>query len=332
MEIFSNHSCLTRRSIFWVFAVVFLINGCAATGPVNNQALERAKNAYETAMKTPGVESNAPVALYDAKSALEKAEKAIKDTKEMEHLAYLAEKKVQVAVLIAERKMAESEISKLSMSKDKILLKAREQESEAARALAEQKAREAEQRALEAELAKKESQVMMQEAEKSRLEAEKSRQEAEEARRLAEEALAQKQQIESELAELQAKQTDRGAVITLGNILFEVNKSTLLAGGFLAIDKLANFLNKYPSRNLLIEGHTDSRGSDLYNLGLSKQRANSVMNALMERGIDGNRIITKGYGEQYPVASNETDAGRQQNRRVEVIILDEGVSPEQQFR
>ncbi len=309
----------------FIFMVIILLLGGCATVPVNNQAIESAKKAYEIARTTPGVEANAPVALYDAKGALEKAEQAGSDIEEMNHLAYIAEKKAQVAVLIAERKSSETEISRLSMSKDKILLKARERESEAAQAMAEKKAREAEQRALEAELAKKHSEVMMQEAEKSRLL-------AEEARLRAEEALAQKEQIEKELAELQAKQTDRGAVITLGNILFEVNKSTLLPGGFLAIDKLSGFLKKYPNRKLLIEGHTDSRGSDAYNLGLSRQRADSVLIALMERGIEAGRMITKGYGEQFPVAGNETDGGRQQNRRVEVIILDEGVNPEQKFR
>ena len=146
---------------------------------------------------------------------------------------------------------------------------------------------------------------------------------AEEARLKTEDVLAQKLQIEKELAELQAKQTDRGAVITLGNILFEVNKSALLPGGFLAIDKLSDFLKKYPSRNLSIEGHTDSRGSDMYNLGLSQQRANSVFSALMQRGIESRRMTIEGHGEQYPVASNDTEAGRQQNRRVEVIILNE---------
>ena len=324
MDKYNKKISLTTCSIFIVIVILLLLGGCASA-PVNNQAIERAKKAYEIARTTPGVESNAPVALYDAKAALEKAEQAARDIEEMKHLAYVAEKKAQLAVLIADRKNSETEISRLSMSKDKILLKAREEESEAARAMAEQKAREAEQRALEAELAKKHSEVMMQEAEKSRLL-------AEEARLRAEEALAQKRQIEKELAELQARQTDRGAVITLGNILFEVNKSTLLPGGFLAIDKLADFLKKYPGRKLLIEGHTDSRGSDVYNLSLSRQRANSVLIALMERGIDGGRMITKGYGEQYPVAGNETDGGRQQNRRVEIIILDEGVNPDQKFR
>lgn len=309
MDIYSNNPWLKRCTLFLVIALLLLITGCASLPP--NQALERARRAYDTARTTPGVELNAPVALYEARGALEKAEKVTDDVGELEHLAYLAEKKSQLAVVAAEGKASEKEISQLSLSKDKILIKAREYEVDAARILAEQKAREAEQRALEAELAR-------QEAEKSRLRAE--------------EALAQKRQIEKELAELQAKQTDRGSVVTLGNILFQVDKSALLPGGFMAVDKLARFLRKYPERHVLIEGHTDSSGSDSYNIALSQRRANSVWNALMERAIDGERIVTKGYGEMYPVAGNETNGGRQQNRRVEVIILDEGVRPEQKFR
>lgn len=317
MDIYNGKKCLSYCSIFIAITAFCLVSGCA-TGPVKNLALERARNAYEAARLTPGVESNAPVALYDAKNALEKAEKATKDIKELEHLSYLAEKKAQLAVLVADTKSSENQIANLSKSKDKILIKAREKESDVARAEAERRAREAEEKALEAELARKHSEAMMQEAEKARLQAEA--------------LLAQKVQLEKELAELQAEMTDRGAVVTLGNILFEVNKSRLLQGGLLIVDKLANFLKKYHGRKMLIEGHTDSRGSDAYNLELSRQRANSVFSALMERGIDSERMITKGYGEQYPVAGNDTDAGRQQNRRVEVVILDEGVKPEQKFR
>ncbi|MBF0302570.1 MAG: OmpA family protein [Desulfamplus sp.] len=313
--------CLIRykTSLFIIISALLIINGCAS-GPIKNTALERAREAYQNASITPEVASNAPVALYDAKQALDKAERAARarDRAETEHLSYLAERKAELAVLLSESKKSETAISELSVSKDKILLKAREQESDAARAAAEQKAREAEQKAREAELAKQHSEEMMRAAEKSRLEAEA--------------ALAQKLQLEKELAELHAEMTDRGAVVTLGNILFEVNKSRLLQGGLLITDKLANFLKKYPKRKMLIEGHTDSRGSDSYNLGLSNQRAIAVFSALMERGIDSERMITKGYGEQYPIAGNDTEAGRQQNRRVEAIILDEGVSPEQKFR
>ena len=289
-------------------AALFLVSACASV-PLQNKALERARSAYQTTKSTTDIETLAPVALYDAQIALEKAENVTEDIQKLEHLAYIAEKKAQIAMMIAEGKAAEAEMVKLSKSKDKIVILSREIETTAALAEAEKRALEAEQKTMEAELAKKHSEIMMRQAEEARLKTE--------------DVLAQKLQIEKELAELQAKQTDRGAVITLGNILFEVNKSALLPGGFLAIDKLSDFLKKYPSRNLSIEGHTDSRGSDMYNLGLSQKRANSVFSALMQRGIESRRMTIEGHGEQYPVASNDTEAGRQQNRRVEVIILNE---------
>jgi len=99
-----------------------------------------------------------------------------------------------------------------------------------------------------------------------------------------------------------------------------------------SVDKLVEFLKKYTNRNVLIEGHTDSVGSDEFNLTLSQKRADSLKEALTGKGIEERRITTVGYGKKYPVASNDTAAGKQQNRRVEVSILNEGVKPETQFR
>jgi outer membrane protein OmpA-like peptidoglycan-associated protein len=98
------------------------------------------------------------------------------------------------------------------------------------------------------------------------------------------------------------------------------------------MDKLAEFLQKNQNRSLLVEGHTDSVGNDEYNQGLSEQRAASVKTALVKSGIAIERIVAIGYGKKYPLASNAAAAGKQQNRRVEAIILNEGVKPESQFR
>jgi outer membrane protein OmpA-like peptidoglycan-associated protein len=125
------------------------------------------------------------------------------------------------------------------------------------------------------------------------------------------------------LAELQAEQTERGLVMTLSDVLFDVDSANLKPGARLTLDRLAEFLAAEPSRRLLIEGHTDSSGSDDYNLGLSDQRARAVQTALLNRGIPPDRIEAEGLGESFPVASNDTVAGRQQNRRVEIIISDE---------
>ncbi|MBS1220035.1 MAG: OmpA/MotB domain protein, partial [Proteobacteria bacterium] len=129
--------------------------------------------------------------------------------------------------------------------------------------------------------------------------------------------------LRRQLAELNAKETDRGMVVTLGDVLFDTGKSDLKGG---AVGNLAGVLNKYQDRTVIIEGHTDSVGSDDYNYGLSNRRANAVKSFLVSQGISAGRIDASGKGEGYPVADNGSPAGRQQNRRVEVIISNTGVS------
>lgn len=140
-----------------------------------------------------------------------------------------------------------------------------------------------------------------------------------------------KQQLQ-ELQELNAKQTNRGLVLTLGDVLFETGKANLLPGAQRAIDKLYEFLEDNPERKVLIEGHTDNIGSATYNLDLSLRRAQAVKDVLIQKGIDENRILSKGYGEMYPIAPNSDAAGRQRNRRVEIVILEEGVDPKDMLR
>jgi OmpA-OmpF porin, OOP family len=130
--------------------------------------------------------------------------------------------------------------------------------------------------------------------------------------------------LESQLAELQAQQTDRGLLVTLGDILFDVDRAQLNPGGELQVARLADALHQMPERNVLIEGHADSTGSDAYNENLSQRRANAIEDLLIIQGIEPTRVVTRGYGERFPVATNDTAAGRQQNRRVEVVILNPG--------
>lgn len=140
-----------------------------------------------------------------------------------------------------------------------------------------------------------------------------------------------KQQLQ-QLQELNAKQTNRGLVLTLGDVLFETGKANLLPGAQRAIEKLSEFLLDNPERKVLIEGHTDNVGSATYNIDLSLRRAQAVKDALIQKGIQSDRIVPKGYGEMYPVAPNSDAAGRQRNRRVEIVILEEGVNPEDMLR
>ena len=281
---------------FMVTAVVsVLLWGCGGI-PSNHPDLLRAQSAFKDAQTQAGVSENAPVELYDAEQALRQAEGA-ENVEDLKHLSYLAERRSQIAVAAAAQRAAKKETEKLSKEKDKILLDARG-----------------------AEIEKKASEV------------ERARTEVEKARAEAALAAARSQELEKELSDLNAKMTDRGYVLTLGDVLFEFNKAELMPGAYRTMEKLTTFMDKHPERSVLIEGYTDSIGSSEYNLELSQRRADAVRIALIERGIEIGRILTKGYGKDYPVASNATEAGRQQNRRVEIVILDAGVRPESKFR
>ncbi len=129
--------------------------------------------------------------------------------------------------------------------------------------------------------------------------------------------------LERELADLQGKKTDRGVVVTLGDVLFETGKATIKPGAYTTIDRLATVLKEAPARKVLIEGHTDNVGSDEYNQSLSERRAASVQAALFERGVEASQISTVGKGETTPVAGNDNAVGRQQNRRVELVFQDD---------
>lgn len=132
------------------------------------------------------------------------------------------------------------------------------------------------------------------------------------------ETLAMQQQLE----DMQARVTERGIVATLGDVLFDIGQASLKATSADNMDKIARFMNSYPERAAVVEGHTDNMGDDQFNLDLSRERAFSVQTALVARGIDGSRITMVSRGEANPVADNNTSAGRQKNRRVEVIFPD----------
>ena len=130
----------------------------------------------------------------------------------------------------------------------------------------------------------------------------------------------QVQTLQQQLASLQARQTDRGIVVTVGDVLFDVGQATLQPGAVDEVVRLATFLRENPERAVRIEGHTDSTGSMATNMVLSQRRADTVADTLAAAGIPRSRVMAVGYGPDSPVATNATAAGRQQNRRVEVVI------------
>jgi outer membrane protein OmpA-like peptidoglycan-associated protein len=305
---------LLRR---WVPGLLPLavLAGCASSDleQAAKAQLTKAQTAYRQAQSDPNVQAYAQLQLADAQKAVQAAEQA-QNLEDMQQLAYLAEKKSQTASVVGAMRKTEQDTQMMGRETQDILLQKRERELKAARADAEQARASAEARARDAEA-------------KAR-EAEQARAQAEQARRAAEAEQAKTAALAKELADLKAQQTNRGLVLTVGDVLFATGRAEVAAGGMRSIDKLAEWLKKNPTRNLLIEGHTDNTGSEDLNMKLSQQRAEAVRDQLVSRGVGPDRITTKGYGPKYPVVANDSASGRQQNRRVEVVVLNEGATAE----
>ncbi len=279
-------------------AAAIVLLACAS--PVPPAALVEADDAHAAAASDPEVTHNAPVFLYEAKKQLDRAQRAWDadaDDPRVDHYVYVAQKRVEIAREVASMRDADEEARGLIRERDRAVLEARTRQVDIARIEAEQaRKREAAAQAL--------------------------------AGAEAERAAA----LEKQLSELQAEKTDRGMVITLGDVLFDFNRAELRGGAKQNLNRLVNFLRENSDRDVLIEGHTDSVGSEQYNLDLSQRRADAVRMFLVGNGIESARIAAKGFGKSLPVAGNDTEAGRQQNRRVEIVILDPGKKAAQEIR
>jgi OOP family OmpA-OmpF porin len=231
---------------------VLLLSACAT----HNAALDQARAAYDRARQDANVAKYAPVALAEAGETLSRAEQG-SGRDEVAHLAYLAQRQVEIAEAEAQGKMADNQARSLLSRRDKLLLEQRNREV---------------------------------------------------------------RDLQGQLADLRSQMTERGLMITLGDVLFETAKAGLKPGAQNKLYNLVRYLLDHPDRNVAIEGHTDNQGSESYNLELSQRRAESVRAFLIRSGVSPERISTEGFGENYPVASNATPAGRLQNRRVEIYL------------
>lgn len=279
---------------------VAILAGCAAP---KNASLTEAHGAYTSASSNPQVANLAALELKEASDSLNKAEYALshgEDTATVNQLAYLAKQKVAIAQEAAKRKTAESAVTIAGAKRDEVRLAARTAEADAAKQQVADLKKTADWQAEELAAANANAQQ--------------------------DQALIAQQEMqikELNTQKLNAQKTPRGLVITLGDVLFSTNKALLNPGGVRSVQKLAGFLRQYPQHKALIEGHTDSIGSDSLNLALSERRADAVRSALVDSGISADRVTTRGYGEAFPVASNDTAASRQLNRRVEIILSDD---------
>lgn len=300
--------------------------GCTTTSAKKNSLLAEAHANYNDARANPDVTTLAPVELKDAGDSLSRADAAAskgESTNTVNHLAYVANQQVGIAQETAKTKTAELAVTNATAKRNQVRLDARTAEADAAKQKVATMQMSADQNAAElansnaATSAANQRVALMQESANQQAEALG----VANANAAHDQALIEEQ--ERQLRELNAKKSERGLVITLGDVFFSTDKAQLKGGGIRSVQKLADFLTKYPQRKVLVEGFTDSTGSESHNQALSERRSDAVRVALMDRGIGGERASIRGYGESYPVASNATAAGRQLNRRVEIILSDD---------
>ena len=291
------HPTLRRTTLLATTLIAAgLMAACASHAPL--PALEQARSTVERAGTDPAVGQYAQIELKDARDTLARADQVWakdKDESEANHLAYLAQQRAEMASNTARARQNDAQIQQAGSETDRLRLQARTREADQAT----QRANQAQQQAMSAEQRAAQQQA---------------------AARSAQERVGV---LEAQLREMEAQQTERGLLVTLGDVLFAFDKAELSAQAGPRLDKLARFLTQFPDRKMLIEGYTDSVGSDAYNLSLSERRAQAVRSALMQRGVDGARISARGYGKAHPVADNGSADGRAMNRRVEIVIADE---------
>lgn len=327
----------------------FLVAACASTPTVDPRVTALQDNLMALESNTE-LASRGGEALNAAKLAVNQVSGPTKNLsdEEVAYRFYAADRLIQTAEMTARAKLAEDRRKELVKEQERLVLEARTLEADLARqqtqqarqsaaeavALREQalaeaaeaqrlrdEAQAAQLLAVEGQLsAESAAEAARSEAGKARLIALAEAERAELARAEADAAKTEMESMRSRLSELEAKQTERGLLITLGDVLFEFNKSELKAGSARNLLPLADVLKERTNQTLIIEGHTDSIGSHAYNMILSKERAQSVAQYLVEQDVDISRMTIKGLGPDFPVADNASNEGRQRNRRVEVIL------------
>lgn len=280
------------RPLLIPLAAAALFLGACSPAMVKPDGADDARAKLTQLQADPQLASLAPVAIKDAETAVIEAERPQDDEALGRHLVAVADRKVDIATARAQSRLLVDQRKLLSEQREAARLESRTREVGAARS--DMKAAQGD--------------------------AARARSEADMARSQTDAALGQAEELQRQLDELNAKETDRGLVVTLGDVLFSTGKSDLKGGATANLGKLAAFLTRYPDRAISIEGHTDSVGNEDYNQDLSQRRAESVKAYLVSQGIARSRIDAAGKGEGSPISGNDSSTGRQQNRRVEVII------------
>lgn len=329
---------MSRRPIILIlaFSATLLLAACAGQ-PKKDLALEQVRSELEQLKADEDLRGYAPLALGEAERALRQAEQAQGNETQRIHLIYMADRRIQIARTVAQHEQYEAEYDRLEAERNTLLVWASQLEAEQARMEAEQARMMSQATAEDAERARIEAAEALQREQQSNLTAQQAREEAQQAKALAEssataaelakrEADLASQQAESlrrQLENLQLRETESGVVVTLGDVLFESGETSLVSEAVTSIEEVVDLLQTEPDKKIRIEGHTDSTGSSETNLRLSQQRADAVLEALVSFGVKASRITSVGMGEDFPIASNDTEEGRSRNRRVDVILLDD---------
>ena len=300
-----------------VLAAAVSLAACSSM-PTTTPSLDQARSDFVQANNNPRVSSYAPVEFKAASDALEAANAAAarKDSLEqIDKLAYLAKQKIATAQEVAKQKSAEAEVASAGKERDQVRLEARTAEANRAK--------------MDADAAKAQAAAAQNQAAAAAGAAADAQRRAADAEAATRDAQAKAAQLEAMMSDLQAKKTERGLIITIGDVLFATNQATLTPAGMATVRKLADALAANQNRTVLVEGFTDSVGTSAHNQELSERRANSVRAALTQMGVSPERVAMKGYGEAFPVAANDNAANRQLNRRVEIVLSNEGqaISP-----
>ena len=297
--------------------LALLLAACATTSPLSESALAQAQTAVRTLEMDPLAAQTAGKSLQDARDSLAAALKAQQDHRppdDVVHLAYLARRQAEIGEAAIAETRARQQIAAAQTQRDRVLLAARERDAAAAR--------------LQASNAEAQAAAARSQAASAQDQAAAAREQAAAAQAAAQEQVAAAQdqaaQARAQLLALNARETERGMVLSLGsNVLFDTGSDVLKPGADQQINRVAQFLQGQSTVKLRIEGYTDSTGSSSYNEALSQRRAEAVYQALVSGGVDPARLQAVGRGMQLPLATNDTAAGRQLNRRVELIFSNE---------
>ncbi|HEX2790475.1 MAG TPA: OmpA family protein [Steroidobacteraceae bacterium] len=312
----------SRHTLIAAAVAAVLLTACA-TAPVEPDGAAALRARLTQLQSDPQLGSRAPLAMEQANIAVTAAEKPETDRVRSAHLEFMADRKISIARAEAESQLSVDQRKGLTEQREAMRLQARTQEADAANRRANMaQANAADQQQL-ADAANSRAALAQANASDQEQQADAAR--AATAAATAD-AARQADELQRQIDGLQARVTDRGLVLTLGDVLFASGMANLNSGGDAHLGKLAVFLNKYMDRTALIVGYTDNIGGEDYNLGLSQRRADSVKSFLVQQGIDSSRLSASGKGKGSPVADNSSATGRQQNRRVEVIIENSRVS------